>query len=86
MDEKAIRRQELLEKLHKRKKVNKKDEGEDDEYRIVPNPLSTIKNKERRTKLFKKMQQQKKKLQKIERRKRKQVMFMFEGMYIRIKF
>lgn len=75
-DEKAERRKMLLEKLHqrqKRKRSNTEDGGavEEDDYKIVTNPLSGIKNKERRNQLFKKMQQQKKKEQKTERRRRK---------------
>lgn len=75
LDEKAERRKMLLDKLHqrqKRKRPSNEDGGADeDEYKIVQNPLSGIKNKERRNQLYKKMQLQKKKEQKAERRRRK---------------
>lgn len=73
VDEKAERRKMLLDKLHQRQKRKRpNNEGEENgEYTPVQNPLSGIKNKERRHQLFKKMQIQKKKDQKTERRRRK---------------
>lgn len=77
MDEKAERRKMLLDKLHQRQKRKRPENGEEGgggepaEFKIVENPFSGIKNKERRNKLFKKAQLQKKKEQKTERRRRK---------------
>lgn len=68
-NEKAERRKILLDKL-KQRKIRQKEEHDGDDGKM-PSNISGIKNKERRAKLFKKMQVEKKKKQKLERRKRK---------------